>query len=61
MCWSPKYMLDYDRKRLRIIGAFAAKEKQQITLRSVMSHQGNSFSIQSIDVDNDMVLDWQSC
>ncbi len=54
-----EHMLDYDRAIADYWPAFAAQGKGQITLRSVMSHQGNLFSIQSIDVDNDTVLDWQ--
>lgn len=54
-----EHMLDYDRAIADYWPAFAAQGKEQITLRSVMSHQGNLFSIQSIDVDNDTVLDWQ--
>lgn len=54
-----EHMLDYDRAIADYWPAFAANGKDQITLRSVMSHQANLFSIQSIDVDNDTVLDWQ--
>ena len=51
-------LLDYDRPIADYWPAFAAQGKEQITLRRVMSHQGNLFSIQSIDVDNETVLDW---
>ena len=51
-------LLDYDRPIADYWPAFAVQGKEQITLRSVMSHQANLFSIQSIDVDNETVLDW---
>ena len=51
-------LLDYDRPIADYWPAFAAQGKEQITLRRVMSHQANLFSIQSIDVDNEAVLDW---
>lgn len=51
-------LLDYDRPIADYWPAFAAQGKEQITLRRVMSHQVNLFSIQSIDVDNEAVLDW---
>ena len=51
-------LLDYDRPIADYWPAFAAQGKEQITLRRVMSHQANLFSIQSIDVDNETVLDW---
>lgn len=51
-------MLDYDMPIARYWPAFAAQAKKQITLRSVLSHQANLFSIQSIDADNETVLDW---
>ncbi|WP_296245676.1 MULTISPECIES: serine hydrolase domain-containing protein [unclassified Psychrobacter] len=51
-------ILDYDRPIADYWPAFAANGKEQITLRSVMSHQANLFSIQSIDVDNETVLNW---
>lgn len=54
-----EHMLDYDRAIADYWPAFAAQGKEHITLRSVMSHQSNLFSIQSIDVDNATVLDWQ--
>ena len=50
--------LDYDQPIADYWPAFAAQGKEQITLRCVMSHQANLFSIQSIDVDNEAVLDW---
>ncbi|SLJ84964.1 serine hydrolase domain-containing protein [Psychrobacter sp. DAB_AL43B] len=52
-------MLDYDLPIAHYWPAFAAQGKAQITLRNVMSHQANVFSIQSIEVDNDTVLDWE--
>ena len=51
-------LLNYDRPIADYWPAFAAQDKKQITLRRVMSHQANLFSIQSIDVDNETVLDW---
>ena len=51
-------LLDYDRPIADYWPAFAAQGKEQITLRRVMSHQANLFSIQSIDVDHEAVLDW---
>ena len=51
-------LLDYDQPIAECWPAFTAQGKEQITLRSVMSHQANLFSIQSIDVDNETVLDW---
>ncbi len=51
-------LLDYDQPIADYWPAFAAQGKEQITLRRVMSHQANLFSIQSIDVDNETVLDW---
>lgn len=51
-------LLDYDRPIADYWPAFAAQGKEQITLRRLMSHQANLFSIQSIDVDNETVLDW---
>ena len=51
-------MLDYDMPIAHYWPAFAAQGKEQITLRSVLSHQANLFSIQSIDADNETVLDW---
>ena len=52
-------LLDYDRPIADYWPAFAAQGKEQITLRRVMSHQANLFSIQSIDVNNEAVLDWR--
>ena len=51
-------LLNYDRPIAEYWPAFVAQGKEQITLRSVMSHQANLFSIQSIDVDHETVLDW---
>ena len=50
--------LDYDLPIAHYWPAFAAHNKDSITLRSVMSHQADLFSIQSIDIDNQNVLDW---
>ena len=51
-------MLDYDMPIAHYWPAFAAQGKEHITLRNVLSHQANLFSIQSIDADNETVLDW---
>ncbi|WP_201594738.1 serine hydrolase domain-containing protein [Psychrobacter vallis] len=53
-------MLNYDVPIANYWPAFAAGDKETITLRSVMSHQANLFSIQSIDVDNEIILDWHT-
>ena len=50
--------LDYDLPIAHYWSAFATQNKDKITLRSVMSHQADLFSIQSINVDNKTVLDW---
>lgn len=52
-------MLDYDQPIAYYWPAFSAQNKGDITLRSVMSHQANLFSIQSIDADSDALLDWK--
>jgi len=52
-------ILDYDTPIAHYWPAFAANGKKGITLRRVMSHQANLFSIQSIDVDIGAVLDWE--
>ncbi|WP_201547390.1 serine hydrolase domain-containing protein [Psychrobacter sp. Pi2-1] len=51
-------LLEYDKPIAYYWPEFAASGKDQITLRKVMSHQADLFSIQSIDVDSEMVLDW---
>ena len=53
-------LLNYDRPIADYWPAFAAQDKKQITLRRVMSHQANLFSIQSIDVDNETVLEYDA-
>ena len=50
--------LDYDLPIAHYWSAFATQNKEKITLRNVMSHQADLFSIQSIEVDNKTVLDW---
>ena len=50
--------LDYDLPIAHYWSAFGVQNKEKITLRSVMSHQADLFSIQSIDLDNETVLDW---
>ena len=52
-------MLDYDMPIAHYWPAFAAQGKGEITLRNVMSHQANLFSIQSIEVDSEALLDWE--
>ncbi|WP_201590986.1 serine hydrolase domain-containing protein [Psychrobacter fozii] len=52
-------MLDYDTPIAHYWPAFAAQGKGELTLRNVMSHQANLFSIQSIEVDSEALLDWE--
>ncbi|PYE39379.1 serine hydrolase domain-containing protein [Psychrobacter fozii] len=52
-------MLDYDTPIAQYWPAFAAQGKGELTLRNVMSHQANLFSIQSIEVDSEALLDWE--
>ncbi|WP_201551816.1 serine hydrolase domain-containing protein [Psychrobacter fjordensis] len=52
-------MLDYDMPIAHYWPAFAAQGKGKLTLRNVMSHQANLFSIQSIEVDSEALLDWE--
>lgn len=51
-------LLEYDTPIAHYWPAFAAQGKGDITLRHVMSHQANLFSIQSIDADSAALLDW---
>ncbi|MDN3452748.1 MULTISPECIES: serine hydrolase domain-containing protein [unclassified Psychrobacter] len=53
-------LLEYDEPIAHYWPAFAANGKDQITLRQIMSHQADLFSIQSLDVDSKMVLDWHT-
>jgi len=53
-------LLEYDKPIAHYWSEFAANGKHQITLRQIMSHQANLFSIQSIDVDSEAVLDWNT-
>ncbi|QOD13654.1 beta-lactamase family protein [Psychrobacter sp. 28M-43] len=53
-------LLEYDKPIAHYWPEFAANGKDQITLRQVMSHQADLFSIQSIDVDSETVLDWNT-
>lgn len=53
-----KQLLNYDAPIASYWPAFAANGKKSITLRSVLSHQANLFSIQSIDADSETMLDW---
>lgn len=53
-----KQMLNYDVPIASYWPAFAAQGKENITLRHVMSHQADLFSIQSIDADSETMLNW---
>ena len=53
-------LLEYDKPIAHYWPEFAANGKDQITLRQVMSHQADLFSIQSIDVDSETVLNWDT-
>ncbi|MGO2277260.1 MULTISPECIES: serine hydrolase domain-containing protein [unclassified Psychrobacter] len=53
-------LLEYDKPIAHYWPEFAANGKDKITLRQIMSHQANLFSIQSIDVDSETVLDWDT-
>ena len=53
-------LLTYDVPIAEYWPEFAANGKDNITLRQVMSHQADLFSITSIDVDSDTVLDWDA-
>jgi len=52
-------LLAYDEPIASYWPAFAAQHKSSVTLRNVMSHQANLFSIQSVDADSEALLDWQ--
>lgn len=53
-----KQLLNYDASIASYWPVFAANDKESITLRSVLSHQANLFSIQSIDADGETMRDW---
>ena len=53
-------LIEYDKPIAHYWPEFAANGKDQMTLRQVMSHQADLFSIQSIDVDSETVLDWDT-
>lgn len=53
-------LLEYDKPIAHYWPEFAANGKDQITLRQIMSHQADLFSIQSIDIDSETVLDWDT-
>ncbi|KRG37138.1 beta-lactamase [Psychrobacter sp. P11G3] len=55
-----KQLLEYDKPIAYYWPEFAPNGKDQMTLRQVMSHQADLFSIQSIDVDSETVLDWDT-
>lgn len=55
-----KQFLSYDVPIASYWPAFAVQGKESITLRQVMSHQANLFSIQSIDADSETMLDWST-
>ncbi|MGO1283276.1 MAG: serine hydrolase domain-containing protein [Psychrobacter sp.] len=52
-------ILDYDTPIAHYWPAFSAQNKGDITLRSVLSHQANLFSIQSTNADSEALLDWE--
>ncbi|OLF39525.1 serine hydrolase [Psychrobacter sp. Cmf 22.2] len=53
-------LLNYDTPIANYWPKFASNDKADITLRSLMSHQANLFSINSIDADSETLLDWDS-
>jgi len=53
-------LIEYDKPIAHYWPEFAANGKDHITLRQIMSHQADLFSIQSIDVDSETVLDWDT-
>ncbi|MEN2750763.1 serine hydrolase domain-containing protein [Psychrobacter sp. FBL11] len=53
-------LLDYDRPIANYWPKFASNDKADITLRLLMSHQANLFSINSIDADSETLLEWDS-
>ena len=53
-------LLDYDTPIANYWPKFASNDKADITLRMLMSHQANLFSINSIDADSETLLDWDS-
>lgn len=55
-----KQLLNYDAPIASYWPAFAINGKEKITLREVMSHQANLFSIESLDVDNETMCDWDT-
>ena len=52
-------LLDYDLPIAHYWPDFGCNGKDQVTLRQVMSHQADLFSIQSIDATSETILDWQ--
>lgn len=53
-------LLNYDTPIANYWPKFVSNEKADITLRMLMSHQANLFSINSIDTDSETLLDWDS-
>lgn len=53
-------LIEYDKPIAHYWPEFAANGKDQITLRQTMSHKADLFSIQSIDVDSETVIDWDT-
>ena len=51
-------LLDYDTAIASYWPEFAANGKAEITLRAVLSHQAKLFAINSIDANNETMLDW---
>lgn len=53
-------LIEFDTPIADYWSEFGANGKSNLTLRQVMSHQANLFAINSIDVDNALLLNWQS-
>lgn len=53
-------LLDYDTPIATYWPEFAANNKAAVTLRAVMSHQAQLFSINAIEVDRATLLDWSA-
>lgn len=53
-------LLDYDKPIASYWPEFSSNGKANITLRTLMSHQANLFSITSIDADSEVLLDWDT-
>ncbi|AMN67664.1 serine hydrolase domain-containing protein [Psychrobacter sp. P11G5] len=53
-------LLDYNKPIASYWPEFSSNGKANITLRTLMSHQANLFSITSIDADSEVLLDWDT-